>query len=616
MSSETLKTKLDWALHYNGLGFSVIPTGTDKKPLVEWGPYSVERSSRQQIENWWKQWPNANPAVITGAVSGIVVLDIDAKHGRRASEFQVPPTACSKTGRGGNHFFFKHPGRPVKTAAGVFGLGVDIRGDGGYALLPPSVNSERGTYEWITTIGDAGLAGMPPWMEGTSLVKKWEAGKDGVNVGRRNDTAASIAGKILRSCPKEFWESMGWPLLVEWNKKNTPPLDLKELRLTWQSIRGLHQNESRRESTPNDKNKKLEPSIDLETLLNTEFPEARFAVEQLIETGTINMLSAPPNKWKSWLLLVISICVASGKPLFEKFATIKQPVMIVNEEDRARLLQDRLRILLGDEKKLPIYFHIDKGVKLGVIGETNPVPQIVAEAKERKVGLIIFDSLRSVHDFEENSSKDMQLVMDVLKKITREDITVLFSHHNRKKIKFGGNKEDWDDARGSTAINAAVHGHLACDEMEREDGSKGLIVYQHKLKAAAKIAPFEVAIHISQEPDRINFQHCGEYKSKERALSQTRSAVFEVFEDSTVWLSISDLIEQRIAKETTIRAVVKALVREGLLQEKQLRQAQKLGLPIQSPDAKHNAKIYFRVDAQMDDDPEEDQAAQLPIASP
>jgi hypothetical protein len=76
------------------------------------------------------------------------------------------------------------------------------------------------------------------------------------------------------------------------------------------------------------------------------------------------MISAPPNKWKSWLVILCAISVASGRPFLGKFETEKQSVLIVNEEDTARLLQERCNMLMDKVEPLDIYFHIGKQIKL------------------------------------------------------------------------------------------------------------------------------------------------------------------------------------------------------------------------------------------------------------
>ena len=95
------------------------------------------------IAAWWQRWPTANVAVRTGAASGLVVLDVDPDHGGLASlaELQrthgrLPPSPAVRTGSGGRHYWFTHPGNHVRNSAGLLGPGLDIRGDGGYVIAP------------------------------------------------------------------------------------------------------------------------------------------------------------------------------------------------------------------------------------------------------------------------------------------------------------------------------------------------------------------------------------------------------------------------------------------------------------------------------------------------
>ena len=73
--------KLQAALKYLEMKFSIIPTKADKKPYIKWEKYQTQRADKKQIEAWWKRWPNANPAVVTGEISGINVLDVDTAEG-------------------------------------------------------------------------------------------------------------------------------------------------------------------------------------------------------------------------------------------------------------------------------------------------------------------------------------------------------------------------------------------------------------------------------------------------------------------------------------------------------------------------------------------------------
>lgn len=118
------------------------------------------------------EWPegtysNKNVGIRTGIESGIVVLDIDEKSGgyqsleRLEKELgQLPKTYTVKTGGGGRHYYFKHPGEPVKNKVGLF-KGIDLRGDGGYVVGPGSTHESGSKYE---VIDNAELAELPSWL--------------------------------------------------------------------------------------------------------------------------------------------------------------------------------------------------------------------------------------------------------------------------------------------------------------------------------------------------------------------------------------------------------------------------------------------------------------------
>lgn len=89
-------------------------------------------------------------AVRTGAVSGIVVIDVDPEHGGQLDPVLMPPTALVRTGSGGWHAYYRHPGVPVLNSQSRLGPGIDVRGDGGYVVAPPSIHPRtRQPYRWV-----------------------------------------------------------------------------------------------------------------------------------------------------------------------------------------------------------------------------------------------------------------------------------------------------------------------------------------------------------------------------------------------------------------------------------------------------------------------------------
>ena len=156
----TRKQTLDAALSYYERGWSVIPIGNNKKPLVSWKEFQKRCATPEEIKAWAQQYPDMNIAVVTGKISGIVVVDIE----KDGSTTGYPDTVTASSGGGGWHLYYRYPntkevGRYIK-----FRPETDLCGDNGYVVLPPSRMSPElhaGAYEWILPPEDADMAGFP-----------------------------------------------------------------------------------------------------------------------------------------------------------------------------------------------------------------------------------------------------------------------------------------------------------------------------------------------------------------------------------------------------------------------------------------------------------------------
>ncbi len=136
MSTEIFSAAITYLERY---GFSVIPLGRNsKRPAIEWEPFQRRRPTLEELDAWFTNG-DANIGIVTGAISGLVVLDIDGPEGEASMRgLEVPLTKEVRTPRG-RHLYFEHPGNTkVPTAVG-FLPHVDVRGDGGYVVAPPSI---------------------------------------------------------------------------------------------------------------------------------------------------------------------------------------------------------------------------------------------------------------------------------------------------------------------------------------------------------------------------------------------------------------------------------------------------------------------------------------------
>lgn len=156
------------ALQYrNQREWCPIPVGRDKKPLGKWAPFQKRQPTNDEIKAGFSRSPQPNIGVVCGAVSNLVVLDIDGEEGFRSLRdkgLEIPETLSVKTGRG-KHYYFLHPGVPTRNFAKGRSsfplLGVDFRGDGGYVVAPPSMHATGVVYEFEN---DHPPAALPAWL--------------------------------------------------------------------------------------------------------------------------------------------------------------------------------------------------------------------------------------------------------------------------------------------------------------------------------------------------------------------------------------------------------------------------------------------------------------------
>lgn len=243
------------ALDYAARGWSVVPLRPgDKRPLIAWEALQEHAASAETVGKWYDRWPDANVGIVTGAISHLVVLDVDPKHGGAESlerlEREHGPladTVESISGGGGRHLYFRHPGSEVSNRAGLR-PGLDLRGDGGYIVAPPSVHPNGRRYAWRDGRSPAERepAAMPFWLldphgvrAGRRLADWRSLVREGVPEGERNSTVASLTGHLL-------WHEVDPEIVLElmlgWNRlRCRPPLDDDEVAQVVRNIAHLHE---------------------------------------------------------------------------------------------------------------------------------------------------------------------------------------------------------------------------------------------------------------------------------------------------------------------------------------------------------------------------------------
>lgn len=186
---------MDAALAYTDDGRVVFPV-CDKTPRVKWGRLDqLDASARAAwVRQWWAAWPDASIGMRTG--NGLVVIDVDPKHGG-VPDPSWPATRIVATPSGGTHHYFASA-KPVPNSVGKLAPGVDVRGERGYVVVPPSPG-----YTWANDEPIAELPALVYREVERSSSGGWSGARfefqDAVPEGGRNSYITSAAGWLYRN---------------------------------------------------------------------------------------------------------------------------------------------------------------------------------------------------------------------------------------------------------------------------------------------------------------------------------------------------------------------------------------------------------------------------------
>lgn len=222
------------AIKYAEAGRVVFPL-VGKKPRVRWSKLQPGERHVQQVRMWWNKWPEANIGLRTG--DGLVVIDVDTRHGG-AIDPAWPATLTSQTQSDGFHLFYSSD-IPVRNSVATVAQGVDIRGERGFVVAPPSPG-----WRWIN---DAPLSGLPSTIA-NAVAPRRGSGRNGLPVnwrpfeilgtvpcGARNDYLTRMAGWLQRNKSVSGFDAE--ELLHAYNEMACrPPLDREEVEAIIASV--------------------------------------------------------------------------------------------------------------------------------------------------------------------------------------------------------------------------------------------------------------------------------------------------------------------------------------------------------------------------------------------
>lgn len=367
-----------------------------KKPFKGTHGHNEATTDPEQIRAWWKRWPLANVGIACDSTNGPIVVDVDGPTGAKfLTTLKLPRTRTATSGKANKQHLYFDPmadGTPVPRMIRPFGpdLALDVLGDGGYVVAPPSVHPDTGReYKWIKRLK------LKPFPR--ALYKRLNEPVDQsqrgaaapslpavITEGERDSLLTSLAGSMRRRGASKA--AILAALRAENETRVQPPLSDKQLRKIARSIGnkedGRHQGDSQR----------------VVVRLSDVEPEAvAWLVPGVLPLGKFALIEGDPGQGKSTLTLDIAARITTGRPVLGKALNGPQNVVLVTYEDGlADTVRPRVDAMGGDANRIFVFRSVWIGSDLDT--ERQPsfpedIQHLRAIVDEHHAALVIVDPL-------------------------------------------------------------------------------------------------------------------------------------------------------------------------------------------------------------------------------
>jgi RecA-family ATPase len=481
---------LDAALLYQGHGLAVFPLRPrEKTPSTSHGVKDATLEGGK-AHRWWTSRPDANVAVATGAVSGVVVLDVDGDEGLaslhellREHGVNLPKTPCASTGKG-MHLYFRHPGGSVGNRVGIR-PGLDLRADGGYVVAPPSVHPSGDTYKWVVGL-DTPFAKLPAYIETIAEPAVPHETDEGiVPEGRRNDAAFRDAAGMRR-------RGMSAPailaaLTADNGHRYAPPLEDEELRHIVASVMRyspdgevLKDEDWQTRQLERIAARRRPPTTSIIEMEDVETEAVSWLWPDYIPLGKITVLDGDPGLGKSTILFDLAARVSRGAPMPDGSfgTTYRQPagVIVYSVEDGlGDTVRPRLEAARADLARIAALGSIFDEVKGELVERPVTIPDDLAVVESTVLAkgarLLMLDPLMAMFSpgIDGNKDQDVRRALAPVKSLAeRLDVAVVILRHMSK---MGGRSALYRGGGSIGIIGAARAGIVVAkspDDPERE----------------------------------------------------------------------------------------------------------------------------------------------------
>ena len=391
-------------------GFRLFPIERrGKRPVIHRWPEKATCDA-ENLRCWMQVYPGCNWGVAFGVDCRVFVLDIDGAAGEAAIRelcerhgYDWLKTLRVKTSRGAHLYFFYPEGATIRNSAGKLARGLDIRGTGGYAVVPPSIHRSGHRYEWEAE--DVAIAPAPSWLlelvrarVPTNTPSPSTVGGDLIAEGQRNATLVSEAGAMRRRGMTP--QAIQAALLAENAGRCRPPLPESEVLQIARSISRYapasgptndeHETATLLEDVRNFIQRFLVVSV-AQAVTLCLFVLYTYGAQQFECAPYLQVTSAEKRSGKSRLLELLALVVnlpwmtarTSAAALVRKLAAC-HPTLLLDESDAAfsgnKEYSEALRGVLnaGHRKGGKVSLCVGKGSEIKVVDFDVFGPKVIA----------------------------------------------------------------------------------------------------------------------------------------------------------------------------------------------------------------------------------------------
>jgi Bifunctional DNA primase/polymerase, N-terminal/AAA domain len=431
------------------------------------------------IGEWWERWPDANIAIVTGARSRLIVLDIDPRHDGDKSLAKLekkygplPVTWMVRSGGGGWHLYFLLP-EGVHCPSREIAPGLDVKADGGMIIAPGSLHQSGQRYE----LAESAIPPVPcpDWLlklaqeKPQAQPRQTPSDADGLIVHpHRTPHLVSLAGTMhKRGMDLAAIEAA---LLAENTARLSPPLPEEKVRKIAHDIPARYPNsKSEPEPTPH-----LRP--DLVCLADVEPRRVDWLWEPYIPARMLSMISGDPSGGKTYVALAIAADLSRGKLCDGRIVDPANTLYLTCENPIAECIRPRFDLLGGD----PARFFLLKGVLFDVDEEgwrgvtLTDIPILDAAIKDNHARLVVADPVQGYlgAGVDMHRSNETRPVLDGLARLAeKHNCAVLLVRHLSKQI--GG--KAIHRGLGSIDLTAAARSEMLAGSPPDDPDTRALI---------------------------------------------------------------------------------------------------------------------------------------------